>query len=122
MIFGVLSGTSAAGVGGVAGAGIYITASGDYGFMTVRGAAAGLDMSLDAHYGIATSMSAFQGVGYNVCGGAGTVGGCVGGNAAGGLISAGPSVGVPMFNGSVSVTVTEPLSARQWLADKVCGR
>lgn len=115
-----LSGTWAFPVGGVLGGGFYVTEGGDFGTFQTRGIAGGLDISADLHVGRSTSMSAFAGLSYNACGGAGVVSGCIGGNKSGAVASGGFSLGVPSPNGSVSATYTKTRSWRQAIADRIC--
>ena len=121
VLFLSLGGTAATPVGGGTASGaLYLTWSGDFGYSTTVGAAAGADMSIDLHGGAAWNMATYSGLSYGACGGAGTVGGCVGGNSNGLMASGGLSFGVPTPNGSVNVTVTRPESLRRRLANAVC--
>ncbi|HEX6041486.1 RHS repeat-associated core domain-containing protein [Longimicrobium sp.] len=121
VMFGSLSTTVAAGLGGyLSGVGFYFTGSGDYGFSQTQGAAAGIDISADAQIGMASSMSAYAGGAYFACGGGPGVGACVGGSSSGVFISGGPSWGVPAVNGSIGASYTQTVSLRQIIADAIC--
>jgi RHS repeat-associated protein len=118
--FSSLSGTVALGLGGMTGIGVYGTAGGDFGTFRISGAAAGMDASVDLHAGRATSLQAFAGIGYNVCGGAGPASACVDGNSSGAVVSGGYSLGAPPVNFSASVTHTQTRSLRQDVANWIC--